>query len=398
VFPGSPIHSKRSRRDYEDALPSSPRKRRQAIAFNQISSRAVRKCLSEEEIKSKASAQTSSVSVLSEMLETQVLSSRTGQILSPLRLQERQHALRTLLQRVPTGTLSRQALGGESQQRLRVHDSPESPWMLTERVGGGKYGETFRAHSNGQSAICKVSLSPDEAVDENFGKEEQVLEALVHLLVNETDPRAAPRLFGLVHLQSTATPLRKQRKDDLAILMQPLHDTLGERVQLASPAAARRAARAAVRDIARVFSNLAWLGFSHGDLHPDNVMYCKSTGLWRMIDFGRAAVRPPHIPGAIAVDPEMPESSPGRDLASLIGNLELLWEFQCEQTQPLFPKFKELLRQKLGLPEVDSSEYWMAERSQNEYLDVAFSPGAVLTELVGPDWSEKSGRRPAGLR
>ena len=47
---------------------------------------------------------------------------------------------------------------------------------------------------------------------------------------------------------------------------------------------------------------------------------------------------------------------------------------------------QELLRQKLGLPEVDSSEYWMAERSENEYLDVAFSPAAVLTELVGSNW------------
>ena len=92
-------------------------------------------------------------------------------------------------------------------------------------------------------------------------------------------------------------------------------------------------------------------------------------------------LRLPSVLGVVAVDPELPEGSPSRDLASLIGNLELIWEHICEQNQPLFPCWKALLRQKYGLPTEDVAEHWMAPLAV--HLDVTFSPSGVLAYLRG---------------
>ena len=98
-----------------------------------------------------------------------------------------------------------------------------------------------------------------------------------------------------------------------------------------------------------------------------------------MIDFGRASLRLAVAPGVIAVDNELPESSQERDCASLIGNMELLWEHHCNQHEALFPGLKALLRQKYGLPEEDIPEHWMAPLSVCG--DSTFSPVTLLARL-----------------
>ena len=172
----------------------------------------------------------------------------------------RNRALRELLDRVPMGSLSRSSAQGG--QCLRMPGMPANSWVLTEKVGDGKYGETFRAYAQGtgnKSAICKINLQAgdgeESGAEEQLGPEEQKLEAMVQMLVNEVDPLAAPTVFGMVNLHSTAG-LRGQRCGELCLVMQPLDDTLGDRLQLAEAAQARGAAHMALRDVATAFCNL----------------------------------------------------------------------------------------------------------------------------------------------
>jgi len=285
----------------------------------------------------------------------------------------------------------------------------EAPWVLKEKIAEGQCGETYHAtklDKNGTEAICKVpstttnhhnlhtlcsqsnhfqvglERSLDEEGEDIVG--EQVLETLVHLLVHDMDPKSAPTIHHMIRLPSTERQLRRQRVDDVAILMQPLEDTIGARLTQATPALARRAAAKALGDVASSLCRLSEMGFTHGDLHPDNVMYDNKTKTWCMIDFGRSCVRLPPVfsseaLGVIAVDPELPESSTNRDLSSLIGNMELIWEHHCEQEKALFPQLKELLRQKYNLPDEDPDVHWMAPFEVCE--DPCFSAAAICSHL-----------------
>jgi len=236
----------------------------------------------------------------------------------------------------------------------------------------------------------QVGLEPEWEEEEERGEKvgptegEQVLEAFVHNLVHTADPSSAPELHSVVRLRAAhpGVSLRRQRAEDVAILMQPLDDTIGERIQETAPHHARRAAVRAVCDVAASLSKLeALIQFRHGDLHPDNVMYNPKKRKWCMIDFGRSCVSVPGVEGVIAVDPELPQSSNNRDLASLIGNLELIWEHECGHHAPIFPQIKTLLRQKYGLPLVNPDSHWMAPMEVRE--DHSFAPKQILITLQG---------------
>ena len=70
-------------------------------------------------------------------------------------------------------------------------------------------------------------------------------------------------VFSIVRLQ--------RPRNDIAILMQPLQDTLNDRLQLATPTAARRAALAAVKDIAKVFCLALNLTLALTEAEPPSV-------------------------------------------------------------------------------------------------------------------------------
>ena len=89
--------------------------------------------------------------ILSNIFE--LLSSRTTRCGGGMSKRDlnRQHVLTTLIGHIPTGTLSRPNKKG-SMQCLHVQGE-HLHWSLTERVGDGKYGETFMAHSSGRSSL-----------------------------------------------------------------------------------------------------------------------------------------------------------------------------------------------------------------------------------------------------
>jgi serine/threonine-protein kinase len=201
---------------------------------------------------------------------------------------------------------------------------------LRERLGGGAFGDVYRAvQSVFGRPVREVALklfSSDAVTPENVGGVLNDAIALMALQEENPDPAVARHLVQVLDMGLVAAP---EQRAYMSMRLVPGKMTLDTEVRRFAKAGGMPVALS-LRFLRQIPAPLAWMHtldspLAHGDLKPDNVLL-DQTGTLILTDFGLATRMPLTSLGG-AVEYQAPEQLAGASagVASDIYAIGLLW-------------------------------------------------------------------------